>query len=166
MVGKRDSGKRTRTKGRAGNENRDSLPATGGKDLGKLKGVAIDYLTRHGHEANFGSWFESQAPMGLRPSSACRTKRRQAHHSVHEQKRGSMNLVERTSHARTHARTHVISPRTFVRVRSPSLASSLSIFLYLYRRTRYGWYRGRNFDVGKTEKNLFEPVKIRVNWGI
>lgn len=39
------SGKGTRVKGRAGNEKQDSLPATGGKDLGKLKGVAIDYLT-------------------------------------------------------------------------------------------------------------------------
>lgn len=49
------AGRYTRAKGRAGNEKRDSLPATGGKDLGKLKGVAIDYLTGHGHEADFGS---------------------------------------------------------------------------------------------------------------
>jgi len=42
-------------KGRTDNERRDSLSATGGKDLGKLKGVAIDYLTGDGHEEDFGS---------------------------------------------------------------------------------------------------------------
>jgi hypothetical protein len=37
-------------------EKRNSLSATGGKDLGKLKSVAIDYLTgERGREADFGS---------------------------------------------------------------------------------------------------------------
>lgn len=55
--------KYTQAKGKAGNEKRDSLPATGGKDLGKLKGVAIDYLTGHGHEADFGSrWVCTRLP--------------------------------------------------------------------------------------------------------
>lgn len=47
------------------------------------------------------------------PAPAYRTKRRQARRSVHEQKRGSMNLLERTPHARTHARdpsTHSCAP--------------------------------------------------------
>lgn len=56
------AGRYTRAKGRTGNEKRDSLPATGGKDLGKLKGVAIDYLTGHGHEADFGSRCGPEAP--------------------------------------------------------------------------------------------------------
>lgn len=53
-------------KGRTDNERRDSLPATGGKDLGKLKGVAIDYLTGDGHEEDFGSRCgqDSDGPMG------------------------------------------------------------------------------------------------------
>lgn len=55
--------------GRAGRGKRDSPPATGGKDLGKRKGVAIDYLT--GDEADFGSWWGpdgSAAPTARLPN--------------------------------------------------------------------------------------------------
>lgn len=44
-----------KVKGRAGRGKRDSPPATGGKDLGKRKGVAIDYLTGDDRGADFGS---------------------------------------------------------------------------------------------------------------
>lgn len=64
--------------------------------------------------------------------------------------------------ARTHARTHVIPPRIHVRPLSVFVLGALPIFLYPYRKMRYGWYRGRNFDVGKPEKDLFESVKIGV----
>lgn len=81
---------RKRKRGTAGERNvgrgekqvgkRDTLPVTGGKDLGKRKGVAIDYLT--------GRWewiFVSDAPRALSlwtwvpaPTVVFRTKRRRA----------------------------------------------------------------------------------------
>lgn len=55
-------------------------------------------------------------------------KRRQARRSVHEQKpEGSMNLLERTPHVRTHARTHVI-PSTHSCARSLSRFCPLPFF--------------------------------------
>lgn len=48
-------GTTSKVKRRAGRGKRESLPATGGKDLGKRKGVAIDYLTGDGRGADFGS---------------------------------------------------------------------------------------------------------------
>lgn len=142
--------------GRTDNERRDSLLATGGKDLGKLKGVAIDYLTGDGHEEDFISRCGPDpdgpaAPIARLPNY----KRRQACCSVHEQKRGSMNpsSVYRT-HARTHSRAHVIPPRIHAHPLSVFVLGALPIFLYPYRKARYERCRGRNFGVGKTGKGL------------
>lgn len=154
---RRGEGIRKEQKGRTDNERRDSLPATGGKDLGKLKGVAIDYLTRDGHEEDFGSRCgpDPDGPAGARrPFAELSVDRLAARYT--EQKRGSMNPL---SVYRMHARTHVIPPRIRARPFSVFVLGALPIFLYPYRRTRYERCRG-NFGIGRPEKNLFESVKI------
>lgn len=139
-----------REKGRAGRGKRDSLPATGGKDLGKLKGVAIDYLTGDDHEADFGSRCDPGPAMGAGPSPACRTKRQQAR--IHEQKREGQWTLQ-THGTRTHARTHARGPSAFVPGRSLPLSSVLSpIFLHPYRGTRYErWTKFRHFVENEEE---------------
>lgn len=102
----------------------------------------------------------ARTPTGRRrPSPVCRTKRRLRLATRYtEQKRRSMNPL---SVYRMHARTHVIPPRIRARPFSVFVLGALPIFLYPYRRTRYGRCRG-NFGIDRPEKNLFESVKIGV----
>lgn len=125
------SGKGTRVKGRAGNEKQDSLPATGGKDLGKLKGVAIDYLTGQ------RPWSRFRSRCGPGPRWAC-ARRPLAELSADKLTARYTNKSEgqwtflnvHHTHARTHACTW--SLHAFVRARSPSLSPSVLPFFFIF----------------------------------
>lgn len=88
------------------------------------------------------------------PAPACRTKRQQAWRSVHEQKRGSMNLLERTPHART----HVIPPRIHARPFSVFVLESLPFSLSLSQNAIRMVSRIKFFGVSKAKKSLFKKI--------
>jgi len=130
--------------GKVDGGKRDSVPATGGKDLGKPKGVSIDYLTEEGRGERISRFQCSPDPQWGPASIDRRTKTDRL--GTRTKARGSTNPPN-IAHACMHARTYAHGPSTHSCAATLCLCPRYSpIFLYPYRGTRcVPWTRFSTF---------------------